>query len=419
MAASPTNRHRTMPKNKRPVPRKSSQPVLDDDERLAQTLADLALDLAEQAAEAEQSGRAPDSAALSLKEDAFDKLMRNALRKKNDELLYGAIERARETDVAAWQLLRERIEDASATVLLRREGAPALEVNAFALPLFVYSSGGLKEEQTFNDQQAFARLSESIVSAALESPQAKVVLISHAYDLGEFERLTYSALNDMVREAGASMSGKKLLPTPALERSMAGWAPTSFGAQDRAVELRFLLGFALKRADDGFYQVPQGEAEADAYFEARMERFRAWTGTAAPLVAQCLSAAPETLTVNFLYQDLPFGACRQAVAELAMLGMLASVGAALDGGACAPDQARVVIGPADVDHEMVWRVNLYGPDGALVVSTDLPFDLGADLRTEVEDIGDALAPLGIAAFEVARRFDADGSPVECVPWTPT
>lgn len=400
MAASSTNRHRTMPKNKRPVPRKSSQPVLDDDERLAQTLADLALDLAEQAADEEQSGQAPDRAALSLKEDAFDKLLRNALRKKNDELLYGAIERAHEADIAAWQLLRERIEEASATVLLRREGAPTMEINAFAVPLFVTSSGGLKDEQTFNDQQAFAALSDSFVAAGLESPRAKVVLISHAYDLGEFERLTYSMLNDMVREAGASMSGKKLVPTPALERSMAGWEASSFGADDRALELRFLLGFALKREDDAFYQVPREEAAADAYFEARMERFRAWTESAAPLVARCLAPAPESVTVNFLYQDLPFGAREQALAELATLEMLASMRAALE--AVAAEQTRVVIGPADRGHEVVLRVNLHGPDGTILASADRPFDVGADLQAEVDDVRDALEPLGITAFEVVR-----------------
>lgn len=376
--------------------------MLDDDERLAQTLADLALDLAEQAADDEQAGRATDSAALSLKEDAFDKLLRNALRKKNDDLLYGAIERAHEADVAAWQLLRERVEEASATVLLRRDGAPTMEINAFAVPLLVYSTGGLKDEQTFNDQEAFAQLTESFVAAGLESPRARVVLVSHAYDLGEFERLSYSALNDMVREAAASLGAKKLAPTPALERSMAGWEASSFGPDDYALELRFLLGFALKREDDPFYRVPGEEAAADAYFEARMERFRSWTESAAPLVARCLSAAPATLTVNFLYQDLPFGAREQALAEVATLEMIAGVRLALEG--MAPEQTRVVIGAAERGQEVVLRVNLLGPDGALLASTDKPLDAAADLQAEVDDVRDALEPLGIVAFEVVRSL---------------
>ena len=51
--------------------------------------------------------------------------------------------------------------------------------------------------------------------------------------------------------------------------------------------MRFLVGFALKRADDPFYAVPAGDAQADAFFDARMERYRDWTVKAAPLVARC------------------------------------------------------------------------------------------------------------------------------------
>ncbi|UUZ54452.1 hypothetical protein LP419_39915 [Massilia sp. H-1] len=104
------------------------------------------------------------------------------------------------------------------------------------------------------------------------------------------------------------MSERKLVAAPALEASITGWAPTSFAPADKAVELRFLVGFAYKREDDPFYAVPEDEAAADAWFEERVARYRAWTETVAPLVKRCLAAAPGALDLYFLYQDLFFGA---------------------------------------------------------------------------------------------------------------
>ncbi len=400
-----------MPKNKKPVSRLSHTPPAEDNDVLAQSLADLALHVADQEHGEDEDERAPDEAA-ALKADEFSKMIRNALRKKNDEVLYGAIERARYTDVGAYQLLRSRIEEAAATVVLRREGAPAMETNAFAVPLFVSSTGGLQEAQQFQDGDAFDALVASIKTAGLESPDAKVVLIAHAYDLDEIDRITYSHLNDMVRDAIGSMTEKKLVARPALESSMAGWSQAAFGPDDKAVELRFLVGFAMKRADDPFYAVPADEAAADAYFDARMARYRDWTTQVAPLVLRCLSATPDAVELHFLYQDLVFGAKEQAVAELAMLQMMADVNVALEQGAFSPEQVRAVAGPADVDDEMVLRVNLYDGAGALLVSSDKPLDLAADLQTEVDDICDALGTLGIADVSVALRFDKDGAPVE-------
>lgn len=395
-----------MPKNKRPVPRKPSP--AEDDDVLAQSLADLALALAEQ----EHTG-ADDAAALRLQEVEFNKLLRNALRKKKDEVLYGAVERARYADVGAYQYLRSHIEEASATVLLRKEGGPAMEVNAFAVPLFVHSSGGLTQAATFQDGDAFAELVDSFKKAGLESPHAKVVMVSHAYDAEEVDRITYSDLNEMARDAAASMSDKKLVATPALERSMTGWAPTSFAAADKAVELRFLLGFALKRADDPFYQPPPGEADADAYFEQRMARYRAWTEQAAPLVRRVLALDPDGLDVHFLYQDLFFGAREQGMAELEMLRMMADLGAALQEHGAA---AEAVVGPTDVDDMMVLRVNLLGAGGAVLASSDKPLDLAADLQAEVDDICDALATLGVQTVSVALRFDPAGQALEVRPY---
>lgn len=397
-----------MPKNKRPVPRKSAATPAEDDDVLAQSLADLALELAER-----EHAEEGDADALRLKEDEFNKLLRNALRKKNDEVLYGAIERARYADVGAYQYVRSHIEEAAATVLLRKEGGPAMEINAFAVPVFVHSDGGLKEADGFQDGDAFAELVESFKQAGLESPHAKVVMISHAYDAEEAARITYSDLNDMARDAAASMTDKKLVATPALERSMTGWAPTSFGAGDKAVELRFLLGFALKRADDPFYQAPEEEAAADEYFEQRSARYRAWTDTAAPLVRRVLAADPAALDVHFLYQDLFFGAREQGMAELDMLRMMAELGAALEQHGAA---AQAVVGPADIDDMMVLRVNLLAADGAVLASSDKPLDLAADLQAEVDDICDALATLGVQTVSVALRFDKDGAAQETQPY---
>jgi hypothetical protein len=400
-----------MPKNKRPVPRKTHNPAIEDNDVLAAQLAALALALSEQEHVEEQE---QDPAALRLQQDEFSKLLRNALRKKNDEVLYGAIEHARDTDVGAYQYLRSHIEEVSATLILRKEGGPAMEVSAFAVPVFVHSLGGLKEADGFQDGDAFGALLDSFKEGGLESPQAKVVLIAHAFDAEEAGRITYSQLGDMARDAAAAMSDKKLVATPALEAAIGGWAPTSFGSGDKAVELRFLVGFALKREDDPFYQAPLDEAAADAWFEARMERYRAWTGRAAPLLARCLGPAPDALELHFLYQDLFFGAREQGMAELAMLQMMAQLGAALDG----TEGARAVIGPADDGHAMTLRVNLLDGSGALLASSSKPLDLAADLQDEVDDVCDALATLGVSEVSVALRFGADGEAQEAAPYTP-
>jgi hypothetical protein len=398
-----------MPKNKRPVPRKSHNPAVEDNDVLAGQLAELALALSEQ-----EHGEPEDEAALHLQQEEFTRMLRNALRKKNDEVLYGAIEHARDTDVGAYQYLRSHIEEAAATLVLRKEGAPAMEVNAFAVPFFVHSHGGLKEGEGFQDGDAFGALVDSFKAGGLESAQAKVVLIAHAFDAEEAARISYSQLGEMARDAAAAMSDKRLAAAPALEAAIAGWAPTSFGAADKAVELRFLLGFALKREDDPFYQVPADEAAADAWFEARMARYRAWTDTAAPLIKRCLAARADALDLHFLYQDLFFGAREQGMAELAMLQMMAQLGAGLEG---AGEGARAVVGPADDGQAMVLRVDLRDAGGALLATSSKPLDLAADLQDEVDDICDALATLGVTQVSVALRFGADGQPQEESPYT--
>lgn len=194
-----------------------------------------------------------------------------------------------------------------------------------------------------------------------------------------------------------------------------GWTPTAFGPDDSAVEVRFLVGFALKRADDPFYQVPKSEKAADAYFARRADAYQQWTADFAPMVARCLGrgrGADGALTLNFLYQDLFFGAREQTLAEYATLQILATMNGAMAGHA--PEQLSAIIAPTDIDDEMLLRVQLAA--GATVLATaDKPLDLTADLEVEVDDLRDALASIGLADISVALRFDADGNAVDVRP----
>ncbi|MQA40464.1 DUF2863 family protein [Rugamonas aquatica] len=403
-----------MPKNKRPVPRKSANsPELKDEQQTTELCA-LALDLAD--GEFNQDIVADSTRAdLAQKALDFQRLLRKLLNQGKDEVLYGAIELARDEALDGFRYLRNAVEEGAASVLMRREGAPEMEIDAFAIPVFVHSQGGLDPAFDFQDGAAYEALLDSFTDAGLESAKAKVVLVSHAYDLDEFERVSYGQLHAMVREAAHSLTEKKIAAAPALERSMAaGWSATGFGADDTAVELRFLLGFALKRADDPFYKVPAGEKAADAYFAKRAERYQQWTERHAPLVARCLGrgrGAPE-LRLNFLYQDLFFGARAQGQSEYAMLQLLSTLNQALDGQS--PDQVEAVIAPADLDDEMLLRVQLRA-GGAVLAEADKPLDPCADLEEEVDDLRDALASIGIARLTVALRFDAQGQPVEPRP----
>lgn len=390
-----------MPKNKRPVPRKSaatSEPQ-DDDDLLAQAMAELALDVAVPEQE--------DAAVQRQKQDELNRMILNALRKKNDGVLYDAIDRARYSDIPAYQLLRASIEDASGVVVMRREGAPAMEINAFAIPLFVHGTGGLKESESFADPEAFDAMVESFRKAGLESEEARVVLVAHAYDPEEAGRITYCELNEIVREVHGSMTARKLTAAPALDRTMSGWAPNEAAPDEPTVELRFLLGFALKRADDPFYTIPDDDARAEAYFEERMARYRAWAGQAAPLVRRCLAARPDTIEVNFLYQDLFFGALEHGFEELATLRMMTQLNRALEAGGMAPAQALARIAAAASEDELVMRVTLLDEAAAVLVTVEKPLDVAADLEAEVEDVRDALAAIGIGNIEVEGATAAD------------
>lgn len=391
-----------MPKNKRPLPRTSNNPRDEDAGSQANELAELALAIAEQ----EDS---PGPGGDGEREAELVALVRKLLRKKRDEVLYEAIEQARYTDPEACRLLRGRIEEEAATLRLRREDGGEYEIDAFLVPLFVRSDGGLAAQETFQDAGAFEELSTSFHAAGLEGKDAKVVLIQHAYDLAEIDHIAFSTLHEMLREAAASLLEKKLQPAPTIEASIRGWTGERFAPDETALELRFLLGFSLKRANDPFHAVPKDEAAADAWYAARAERYRAWTVQVAPLVRRCLSHDPERVHADFLYQDLFYGAKEQGVAELSTLGTLSEVARTLAAKELEADQVHAAVAPIDAGEHILLRVNLYALDGGTPWgSVEVPVDLAADLGAEMDNLCDALLSLGLEGVSVATGFSADG-----------
>jgi hypothetical protein len=392
-----------MSRNKRPLPRKSNNTPAPNPDAQMRELSTLALTIIER------------GAAGAEREEELTTLVRRALRRKHDDVLYGAVEMAMYADPDACRYLRGLIEEEAASQHIRREGAPELEIDVFMVPLFVRSRGGLVESETFQDDAAFDELVQSFKRAGLESADASVVLVRHVYDWGEIEPLTYGTLHEIVREAAASMTSKKPAEVPLLAATMRGWSGEGFDPADEAMELRFLLGFSLKRADDPFYAAPDDETGSDAYFDARMERYRAWTSAVEPLVKRSLAADPQRVAIDFLYQDLFFGAREQALAEVAMLGMLSDVNAALVERGVAPEEVRAVVAAMDAGEQAVLRLNLY-QDAQLIGSFDKEVDLSADIWTELDDLCDALGTLGVAGVETAASFSEDGQPEGAQPY---
>jgi hypothetical protein len=397
-----------MPKNKRPAPRKPAKPAAEaDHEALAQNLVDLALEITE---------ADPEDLQAAARKPQFEQdlltLIRRALRRNHDEVLYGAIEAARYTDPECCRYLQEQIEEEAATLRLRDEEGEEIEIDAFMIPLFISSQGGLKADQVFQDDAAFEELSDSFRHTGLASADSRVVLLRYLFDLDEVDHIGYSDLQQMLKEAAASMRSKKLVAAPTIEASMRGWHASGYSPDDEAMELRFLLGFSLKHAGDPFYKVPKDEAAADAYFEGRMARYRMWAGTIQPLLARSLSPSnPAEIEINFLYQDLFYGAKGQGVAELGMLATLAEVNARLEEMGREPDRIKAVVAPVDLVDHAALRINLYPLDGgAPLASVDKPLDLAADLETEMEDLCDGLGTVGLDGILVARGFDAGGQP---------
>ncbi len=398
-----------MPKNKKPAPRKAAAPAEPDTDALAQALADLALEVAE--------GEEGDPELLAAREEELVVAVRKALRRKRDEVLYGAIEIARFTDPHACRLLRGHIGEQAATLHLRREGEPEREIDAFLIPLFVRSTGGLVAEETFADDAAYEELAASFVAGDLDSKDARVALVRHAYDLAEIDHISFSTLQELLREAAASLGSRKPVPAPLLEASIRGWTGERVAPDETAMELRFLLGFSMKRTGDPFYEVPRDEIGADVYFADRMRRYRAWTERVAPLVRRCLARDPERLSVNFLYQDLFYGAKEQGVAELAILGLLSEIKGLLAEKGLEADAVRAVVAPVDGGEHIILCVNLYALDGGPPWGgVSRAVDLAADLGVEVDELCDALTSLGIDDVSTADGFSEDGHPEGAQPY---
>ena len=405
-----------MPNNKRPARgpsaqpnRKPAKPVEADPDALAQNLVDLALEITER--------ESADPATLAARRQELTVLIRRLLRRKHDDVLGGAIEVARYTDADCCRLLRERVEEEAATLHVRGDDDVEMEIDAFMIPLFVHSTGGLVETDVFRDDADFEALMDSFRQAGLASPGTRIVLVRHLYDLDGVDRIRYSDLQEMLREAYAAMRSRKLVPTPAIAATMRPWEGGDYGPDDEAMELRFLLGFALKAADDPFYEVPTDETAGDAYFEGRMARYRMWAGSVAPLLQRCLSSHPAGVELNFLYQDLFYGAKEQGVAELSMLATLAEVNQRLDEQQRAPERIKAVVAPVEANGEAVLRINLYPLDGGAPLATvDKPLDLAAHLEAELEDLCDALGTVGLDGILLARGFDAAGEPESAEPY---
>jgi hypothetical protein len=400
-----------MTKQKRPSPAKSLASMAPEDDAVTQKLVELALDLQS----LDEYAKVPDE--LKKKHGELRKLIRKCLHQDKDASLREALDCAREEDESSWEILRTNVEELSETVIFRRDQGPDLEVNTFVIPMFVHSDGGLRGDQCFQDEEAFELLRASLQEGGLESPDASVVLVAHAYHLDEIAHIGYSQLSAMVHEAFDSMTRKKTKEAPAIARSMSGWPENRFAPEDRAVELRFLLGFALKTLDDPFYKVPEKEAAADRYFEARALRFRQWAQKYASLVKRCLVTDGRDIDIDFLYQDLFHSGKATAVGELDMLQMMSDLQLALQERGIAPAASHAVMGTLDIDDDMLLRVNLYAEaDGSLLASSDKPVSHARALQVEADDVHDALQTLGVKSVALAKRFEADGKPVDARPY---
>jgi hypothetical protein len=374
----------------------ASSPI--PDEALADRLLELALDLRESSVYT----TLPD--ALQKAQGDLRKTIKKCLQQQREPALREALMRAYEEDTAAYVVLRENVEEMSANALFRRDDGPEMEVTAFVVPLFVHTFGGLSIDQCFQDDAAYEQLRESFQKHGLESTKASVVLVSHPYHLDEIVRIGYCQLSAMAHEAYDAMTRKKTVSADAIAKSMSGWPPSRFAADDSAVELRFLLGFAMKTMDDPFYHVPLKEAAADRYFEVRAERFRQWSERVRPLLMRCLVTDGREAQINFLYQDLFHGGKAAAEREMDMLALLSEVQQTLEQHGIAAEDARAAIAPSDdeEDENAVLRLTLHAAaTGALLGSIDKPLALTDNVEGASADLADALVSIGFHSDAVS------------------
>jgi len=402
-----------MKKTKHTHAAKAGAAAVEQDEVLANRLVKLGLEVRE----SDAYNELPDT--LQKAQAELRKAIRKCLQQQREQALDEALERTFEEDVKAYRVLRENVEEMSGTILLRRDEGPDAEVNAFVVPLFVHTMGGLRSEQCFQDVEAFEQLRDSFKEGGLESRTASVVLVSHAYHLDEIERIGYCQLSQMVHEASDAMTRKKATAADAIAGSMRGWPPSDFAPDDSAMELRFLLGFALKTMDDPFYQVPEKEAAADRYFEARAERFRNWSQQATPLLRRCLVTDGHDVQIDFLYQDLFHGGKEAALRELEMLQLLSEVQQVLAAQAIAAEDARAIVGPMEAEDDEVLRISLHtAATEASIGTVDKPLSRTETVEGAITDIADGLAAVGVRDVHIAKRFDSEGAPTGVRAYSP-
>lgn len=342
---------------------------------------------------------------------ALRKTIRKCLQHAREQALDEALESTYDKDAKAYQVLRESVEEQAGTILLRRDSGPELEVNAFAVPMFVQTPGGLHADQCFQDNDAFEQLRASFTEQGLESRHASVVLVSHAYHPDELERIGYCHLNAMVHEAADAMTRKKASMADSIVRSLSGWPPSNFSSADQAIELRFLLGFALKPADDPFYRVPEKAAAADRYFEARAERFRKWTQQVLPLLQRCLVTDGREVQIDFLYQDLFHGAREAATIEMSVLRLLTEVRDLFEAQEHSAEEIEAVIGPFEAEYESLLRVNLSRrADHAALGFAERLLSRTEIMESAIDQIADGLLAMGIGDVKVTKAFDSEGRP---------
>ena len=392
-----------MPKSKKPVVRKVVDSPEQKDEASTRQLCALALYLCDDPRE---------NTTTEQNRDDFNRLIKKSLHQKKDDILYDALERLRHDGGAAHFFLKSAIEEAAEVVVIRAPGRPAVEINAFVIPLFLQSTGGLKNAEAFQDQEAFDALTRSIQASGLESTAATVVLVNHAYQLDDIDAITFSHLHEMVRDAHAAMVDMRAGAATAIERSFGKQADEPFGADDVAVELRFLLGFAMKTLDDPFYQVPTADAAMQAYFAQREDRFQKWAEQIGPVVCRCFAPAERSLDVHFLYQDLFYGGKERGIAEYFTLQMMSDLNAGLQQHQVAPATCRAVIALGELGEEKVVRVVLYAKgDATVLASAEKPLPPLADWPAELQDVCDALGMIGIDMIASATGFDEQDKPI--------
>ncbi len=408
-----------MPIPDKTAPRKPRESEEDKDEATTLTLCELAL------AVAVNDGRGEDDDERRQQRLDFQKIIKRSLHQKKDEVLYDALARTETLDHRAGLHLKEAIEEAAEVTVIERAEGKKMEINAFVIPVFLHTTGGLDPARCFQDQEAFEALSKSFQAGQLESESATVVLVNHGYHLNEIDGITYSHLHEMLRDAFGAMTDKRIAATPAIDRSFGGWPDSPFAPDDRAIELRLLLGFSLKAVDDPFYVVPEPEAAADAYFATREMRFQKWTTSAAALVKRCFGLSGTAAAndpgqeseVHFLYQDLFHGGKERGIAEYFMLQMISELNHGLQQQGLEASQTRAVIGPVDMGGEAVLRVHLHAlGDGTLSAAADKPIPGMPDWDMEFADAHGALTMLGVKTVSLARQFDRDGIPVEVSPY---